>query len=285
MGVIVLLLALLIGIALGLIGGGGSILTVPVLVYVAGISPTLATAYSLFIVGTTSLVGAMNNMRKQLVHVPTAIVFSIPSFIAVYCVRKYAVPLIPDPVFMLGQFVVTKNIFIMVFFAVIMLIAAISMLYDGQNKENTCLPDRRAEFTSPIGMGVQPIQFNYPLIILEGLVIGALTGFVGAGGGFLIIPALVMMAKLPMRLAIGTSLLIIATKSLIGFIGDVQNLSHQIDWLLLLSFSSMATVGIFLGGYFGRFVKASNLKKGFGWFVIVMAVYILTKELLHLNIK
>lgn len=264
MSLLVLLLALVIGISLGLIGGGGSILTVPVLVYVAGISPTISTAYSLFIVGGTSLVGAMNNIRQKLVHLPTAIIFSIPSLIAVYAVRKYIVPAIPKVIFTIGSLEVTKNMFIMVFFAAIMLFAAISMI---RNKKQEAEND-----------DVSKITFNYPLILLEGLVIGSLTGFVGAGGGFLIIPALVMFAKLPMRLAIGTSLLIIAIKSLIGFIGDAQN-TPDMDWTLLLTFTGIASIGIFVGAYLGKFMKAETLKKVFGWFVLVMAIYILTKEL------
>lgn len=266
MTILVLFLAVLIGISLGLIGGGGSILTVPVLVYVAGISPTLATAYSLFIVGSTSLVGAGTNLFKKMVHIPTAIIFSIPSFIAVYAVRKYVVPTIPDALFSIGNLAITKNIFIMVFFAAIMLIAAISMII---NKKQEIEND-----------DVLNIKFNYPLIITEGFVVGALTGLVGAGGGFLIIPALVMFAKLPMRLAIGTSLLIIAIKSLIGFTGDVQNVSAQIDWTLLGTFTTAAIIGIFIGTYLSKFIKAETLKKGFGWFVLVMAIYILTKELM-----
>ncbi len=265
MTLFILILAVLIGISLGLIGGGGSILTVPVLVYVAGISPTLATAYSLFIVGTTSLVGAGMNMVKKAVHIPTAIIFSIPSFIAVYIVRKYVVPALPETVFSLSHVMVTKNVFIMIFFAMIMFLAAISMI--------------RNKTTEADNEDLAHIQFNYTLIIIEGFVVGTLTGFVGAGGGFLIIPALVMFAKLPMRLAIGTSLLIIAIKSLVGFMGDVQNVAQQMDWMLLGSFTGAAVVGIFIGTYLSKFIKAETLKKGFGWFVLVMAFYILMKEL------
>jgi uncharacterized membrane protein YfcA len=264
MSLVLIVLALIIGISLGLIGGGGSILTVPVLVYVAGVSPALATAYSLFIVGGTSLVGAINNLTKKLVHIPTAIVFSIPSFIAVYAVRRFLMPIIPDTVFTIGSFEVTKPLFIMVFFAIIMFFAAISMI---RNKEEVCEDCDASQ-----------VKYNYPLIMGEGLVVGALTGFVGAGGGFLIIPALVMFAKLPMRLAIGTSLLIIAIKSLIGFTGDMET-TTGIDWTMLLSFTGVATVGIFIGMYISKFVKAASLKKIFGWFVLVMAVYILIKEL------
>lgn len=264
MSVLVLFFALSIGILLGLLGGGGSILTVPVLVYVAGIAPTLATAYSLFIVGSTAFVGAMNNFRKKLVHVPTAIVFCVPSFLAVYSVRKYVVPALPKVLFNVGSFVVTKNIFTMIFFAAIMFFAALSMIISKkQTAENE---------------DVSKIKFNYPLIVLEGFVIGTLTSLVGAGGGFLIIPALVVLAKLPMRLAIGTSLLIIAINSLSGFIGDLQN-NYAMDWTLLLTFVSIASVGIFVGSYLGKFIKVETLRKIFGWFVLVMAIYILTKEL------
>lgn len=265
MSITIIVLALLIGISLGLIGGGGSILTVPVLVYAAGISPVMATAYSLFIVGGTSLVGAGNYFTKKLVHVPTAIIFSIPSFIAVYSVRRYVIPLIPDSVFTIGDFVVTKSILIMVVFAIIMLFASVSMI--------------RAKNEEVDNEDVANIKFNYPLISAEGLLVGALTGFVGAGGGFLIIPALVMFAKLPMRLAIGTSLLIIAIKSLIGFIGDVQNITG-IDWSLLGIFTVVASSGIFIGSFLSKKIEVNSLKKVFGWFVLLMAIYILMKELI-----
>lgn len=265
MSITIILLALLIGISLGLIGGGGSILTVPVLVYAAGISPVMATAYSLFIVGSTSLVGAGNYFTKKLVHVPTAIIFSIPSFIAVYSVRRYVIPLIPDSVFTIGSFVMTKSILIMVVFAIIMLFASVSMI--------------RAKNEEVDNEDVANIKFNYLLISAEGLLVGALTGFVGAGGGFLIIPALVMFAKLPMRLAIGTSLLIIAIKSLIGFIGDVQNITG-IDWSLLGIFTVIASSGIFIGSFLSKKIEVNSLKKVFGWFVLLMAIYILMKELI-----
>jgi hypothetical protein len=252
--------ALLIGIVLGLIGGGGSILTVPILVYLLYINPVTATAYSLFVVGTTALVGAIKNLKKGLIDVKTALVFSIPAFIAVYLTRKFLVPAIPDTLFNVGEFVVTKNIAIMIFFALIMLIAAITMIRDKKKPaaEN------------------QDVVFNYPLILIEGAVVGVLTGIVGAGGGFLIIPALVLFAKLPMKKAVATSLLIIAIKSLIGFIGDVQNL--DIDWTFLLIFSSLSVAGIFIGIWLNNFIDGKKLKKGFGWFVLVMGVYIILRE-------
>ncbi|GMQ23446.1 sulfite exporter TauE/SafE family protein [Algoriphagus sp. oki45] len=257
--------AILIGVSLGLIGGGGSILTVPVLVYILGVDPVLATAYSLFVVGSTSLVGAGTYMKKGLVNYKTAIVFAIPSFIAVFLTRKFLVPALPDPLFTLGGAEITKNIGIMVFFAIIMLAASFSMI---RNKK--CVDcDEDVE-----------IKFNFPMIALEGSVVGLVTGIVGAGGGFLIIPALVILARLPMKMAVGTSLLIIAAKSLIGFLGDVS--TQTIDWNMLLIFTGLSIVGIFIGSAISKKINEKALKKGFGWFVLVMGVYIIAKELMSL---
>ncbi|WP_111684218.1 sulfite exporter TauE/SafE family protein [Winogradskyella tangerina] len=253
--------ALFIGVVLGLIGGGGSILTVPILVYLLFVNPVTATAYSLFVVGVSSLVGAIRNIQKGLVDFRTAIVFAIPAFIAVYVTRKYLVPAIPEEVFSIGDFILTKDIAIMLFFAIVMLVASLSMI---RNKREDSSEETK-------------ISYNYPLIIIEGILVGVITGIVGAGGGFLIIPALVLLAKLPMKKAVATSLLIIAIKSLIGFIGDVENL--EIDWTFLLIFTSISTVGIFLGIYLSNFIEGKKLKKGFGWFVLIMGVYIIYKEL------
>jgi len=255
--------AILIGVSLGLIGGGGSILTVPVLVYILGVNPVLATAYSLFVVGSTSLVGAGTYMKKGLVNYKTALVFAVPSFIAVFLTRKFLVPALPDPLFTVGEAIITKNIGIMVFFALIMLAASYSMIT--AKKCVDCDED-------------EPVVFNFPMIALEGSVVGVITGIVGAGGGFLIIPALVLLAKLPMKLAVGTSLLIIAAKSLIGFLGDLS--TQTIDWQLLLIFTSLSIVGIFIGSALSKKINEEILKTGFGWFVLVMGIYIITKELL-----
>jgi uncharacterized membrane protein YfcA len=255
--------AIVIGISLGLIGGGGSILTVPVLVYIMGIDPMLATAYSLFVVGSTSLVGAGTYMKKGLVNYKTAIVFAIPSFIAVFLTRKFLVPALPDPLFSIGESLVTKNIGIMVFFGLIMLAASYSMI----RSKNDGAGDEK-----------QAIKFNFPMIALEGSVVGLITGIVGAGGGFLIIPALVLLAKLPMKMAVGTSLVIIAAKSLIGFLGDLS--TQTIDWPLLIMFTGLSIVGIFIGSALSKKINERVLKTGFGWFVLTMGIFIITKELL-----
>lgn len=253
--------ALLIGVVLGLIGGGGSIITVPVLVYAVSLNPVMATAYSLFVVGSTALVGAFRNMAKGMVDFRTAIVFSIPAFMAVYLTRAWLIPAIPEELFQVNGIIITKNLGIMLFFAIIMLAASLSMIRNTQNST-----DKETK-----------IVYNYPMILLEGVVVGIITGIVGAGGGFLIIPALVLLAKLPMKKAVATSLLIIAVKSLVGFIGDVQNLC--MDWFFLLSFTAVSIVGIFIGIWVAKFVDGKSLKKGFGWFVLIMGIVIIYKEL------
>ncbi len=254
--------ALIIGLSLGLIGGGGSILTVPVLVYLFGFNPVLATAYSLFVVGITSLVGAFAKYRKGYVDLKTALVFAVPSFIAVYLTRLLVIPAIPAVIYESRNLILSKDLLIMAFFGIIMFGAAISMIRSSRNEVST-----------------EERSINYFKIIGDGIVVGALTGLVGAGGGFLIIPALVILAKLPMKLAVGTSLVIIALKSLIGFIGDLQS-GQVINWSFLLSFTALAVVGIFAGNLISRYVGEGNLKKIFGWFVLVMSIGILTKELI-----
>jgi uncharacterized membrane protein YfcA len=255
------IMALVIGLTLGLLGGGGSILTVPVLVYLLGINPVISTGYSLFIVGLSSLFGSYSYFKKDQVDLRTAAVFGVPSIIAVYLSRKVLLPAIPDEIFTTGEFIFTKSVAIMVLFAVLMIGASYSMI---KGRKDT-------------GEETGEVKYNYPLILLEGLVVGTLTGLVGAGGGFLIIPALVLFSGLSMKMAVGTSLLIIAVKSLIGFLGDIQN--HAIDWTFLLSFAALAIVGIFLGSKLSNFIPSQKLKPAFGWFVLIMGIYILGKEL------
>jgi len=257
--------AILIGISLGLVGSGGSILTVPILVYIMDVDPVAATAYSLFIVGTTALVGGIRNAIQKTVHFPTVLVFGLPSIAAVYATRKWLVPLIPDELFSLGSLAITKPIALMLLFAVVMIMASVSMIRPGKKETE------RSDSGN--------ITYNYPVILLEGTLVGVLTGLVGAGGGFLIIPALVLLAKMPMKLAVGTSLFIIAVKSLIGFTGDLQG-NLFIDWSLLGLFTASATAGIFGGIALSKSIPGTKLKTGFGWFVLVMGCYIILKELL-----
>ncbi|SFF02839.1 sulfite exporter TauE/SafE family protein [Spirosoma endophyticum] len=256
------LASILIGVSLGLIGGGGSILTLPVLVYLLGINPVLSTAYSLFVVGTTSLVGSVNYMRQRLVNYKAAFVFALPSFLAVFLTRKYLLPWIPEPVLATDTFVLSKDMAIMVLFALIMLAASLTMIRD--KNEQHSQPTRS-------------LPVNFTGIALNGILVGLLTGIIGAGGGFLIIPALVLLVRLPMKIAVGTSLLIIAANTLLGFWGGSATL--PIDWSFLLRFTALSVGGIFLGTYLARFVAGQKLKKAFGWFVMLMGLYILGHEL------
>lgn len=249
--------ALTVGLILGLIGGGGSILTVPVLVYLLGYDPVLATAYSLFVVGISSMVGTYQKHKKGLVDFKTGLAFSFPSFLAVYLSRRYLVPNIPEILFTVGNYVVTKDMAIMIFFAIIMFLAAISMIKKSNDISST---EKQAYYKT----------------FIQGLVIGTTTGIIGAGGGFLYIPALVIWAHLPMKKAVGTSLVIIAINSLIGFLGDVQTLN--IEWGFLLTFTIIAVAGIIIGVFLSKFISGKKLKKSFGFFTLIMAIYIIYKE-------
>lgn len=257
------ILSVIIGICLGLIGGGGSILTVPLLVYIFHIEANIATAYSLFIVGISSAAGSLVYFREKLVNIKTAVIFGIPSLIAVFITRLYILPLLPSVLFNIGDWVITKNRLLMLMFALLMLAASRSMIKKTtiSNNEHT-----------------HPIRLNYPLIFLQGAIEGTLTGFVGAGGGFIIIPALVILSKLPMKEAIGTSLVIIAVKSLVGFWG--ASLHTATDWSFIINIALFALIGIVIGTSISKKIDGSKLKPAFGWFVLVMGVYIIIKETL-----
>ena len=250
--------AVFIGIILGLTGGGGSILTVPILVYMLNINPITATAYSLFIVGATSLVGIIRNAQKQLINYKTALVFAIPSLVSVFITRKYFVPKLPEIIFQTSYFSCSKEMFIMIFFAILMFLASISMIRETNYKKS------------------ENKKFNNSILAIEGIFIGFATGLVGAGGGFLIVPALVLFANLSIREAISTSLLIISIKSLFGFLGDIENLT--IDWEFLLSFTTISIIGIILGTWISNFINGKNLKKIFGYFVLIMSIFIILSE-------
>jgi uncharacterized protein len=253
------LASVFIGVVLGLLGGGGSILSIPILVYLFGIEPVLASAYSLFIVGVTSLVGAVPKYRQQLLNLRTGVLFGIPSIITIFITRKWIVPAIPEIIIHTDSFVFTKRILLLGIFAILMVLASFSMIRG------------RRELTS------QSDRFKTPLVILEGSLIGFLTGLVGAGGGFLIIPALVFLTGLKFKTAVGTSLFIIATNSLSGFLGDVMN--YAIDWHFLLIISSLAIGGILVGHYYSNRISGVMLRKAFGWLTLAMGCWILVKEL------
>jgi uncharacterized membrane protein YfcA len=252
------LCALIIGVSLGLVGGGGSVLAVPVLAYLFSIEEKAATAYSLFIVGSSALVGGIKQHFKGYVDWRMVMVFGIPAVIGVSVIRKFVVPALPGVIFTIQDFEFTRRMVMFGLFALLMFPAAFSMLMENNTRKLN-------EFKS--------IKYNYPLILIEGLFVGAITGLIGAGGGFLIIPALVILANVKMKVAVGTSLIIIAVKSLIGFfLGDAFIL--DIDWHFLFIFTFLAFIGIFIGSYLSNFIDGKKLKKGFGYFIIVMAVFI-----------
>lgn len=253
----------LIGISLGLIGGGGSIITVPLLVYVFHIEPTLATGYSLIIVGITSLVGGIRNAVAKLVDFKVAFLFSIPSLIAIYFTRHLLLPRIPSIIFSIGTRPISKDLLTMIFFSVVMILASVRMIKKQaiENEENK----------NP--------SFSITQILLQGIVLGVVTGIVGAGGGFLIIPALVLLAGLPMKKAVATSLLVITINSLAGFAGDLGT-GAQMNYPFLLTISSFAIAGVLAGTYLSKFIDGRKLRKGFGWFALSMALLIVSKEII-----
>jgi uncharacterized protein len=257
------LLAALVGVSLGLIGGGGSILMVPILVYAMGVDPVLATSYSLFIVGITSLVGAYNNFRSGCVSIKTALLFGASSITTVFVTRRFIMPQIPPVLFNTGKFILTQSMATMVLFAVLMLFAATAMI-------------REKEDAGDLKNDTAPKDSATAKLLLLGVLIGFATGFLGAGGGFLLIPALVLILKMPMKKAIGTSLLIIALNSLIGFSADTGH--FDIDWKFLIIISVITVTGIFIGGFLAKRLEADRLKKAFGWFVLFMGIYILITE-------
>ncbi|MBS1544550.1 MAG: sulfite exporter TauE/SafE family protein [Bacteroidetes bacterium] len=250
----------LIGVVLGLLGGGGSILTIPILVYLFKVDVTHATAYSLFIVGVTSLVGAIPKYKSQLVNLRTGTLFGLPSIIGIFATRKWIVPAIPETLFSFESFVFTSRILFLGLFAVMMVLAAVPMIRGPRVKQSA----------TP--------RFRVLLIIVEGVLIGLVTGLVGAGGGFLIIPALVFLTDLPFKIAVGTSLYIISINSLLGFTGDLANLT--MDWSLLLTVSLLATIGILFGNFASRHIDGNLLRKSFGWFTLAMGIAMIFKELM-----
>jgi len=256
--------AILVGLTLGLTGGGGSILTVPILVYILDISPVTATAYSLFIVGTTSLIGAIEYFRQGLVNLSAGLVFAVPAQVGVFTARRFILPALPDPICQMGDVTLTKDVAILILFALLMILAAVSMIRG------------RTEHQTPI----KQHPLIYLQIWLQGFGVGTLTGLVGAGGGFLIVPSLVMLVRLPMLVAVGTSLMIITINAMIGFSGDLLN-RMPIDWFFLFSFTLLAIIGVVTGSYLARFISERKLKVAFGWFVLVAGIYILSHEFIE----
>jgi uncharacterized protein len=254
-------LSILIGLTLGLIGAGGSILTIPLLVYVFKINPLVATTYSFFIVGTVALIGSVKQFRLGNLKLKPALFFAIPSIFSLLLVKNFLLPKLPNEILLINDFLVSKNLLIMILFAIVMILASISMI--------------KKQYISP-NINQQTSIFKLSII---GFFIGILIGILGIGGGFLIIPALILFAKLNFKQAIGTSLLIIFVNSLIGFTNDVLN--HVIlDYRLLFVITAIAIVGMLIGTEISKKINNEKLKTTFGWFVLIMGCYIIFKELI-----
>jgi uncharacterized membrane protein YfcA len=252
--------SIIIGISLGLIGSGGSILTIPILVYLFRINPNQATSYSLFIVGLTAMFGSYNHYKMGNLKLKSALYFAIPSVVSILIIREVIFPEIATTLFSVASYTVSKDFLIMIVFSVLMIAAALSMIRKSKTE-------------------IKSTQTNYLQLSLIGFLVGIVTGFLGAGGGFLIIPALLFFANLPMKQAVGTSLLIITINSTIGFAGDLY-IGTPIDYSFLLGISAMALIGMLIGSQLSKKIDGTKLKPLFGWFVLVMGIYIIAKEVL-----
>ncbi|MCW5908952.1 MAG: sulfite exporter TauE/SafE family protein [Chitinophagales bacterium] len=249
------------GLVLGLLGGGGAMLSIPVLVYLFRLDAAVATGYSLFLVGIAALSGTAQNIRKQLIDYKAALYYGVPSVVAVYVVRRFVIHSLPDVLFSIGSYEVDRNHFILFLFSIVMFGAAYKMITDSNGEEKP----------------LEDYSTNYFSLALYAAGTGAFLGFVGAGGGFLIAPALVYFANLTMKKAIGTSLLLVAVNSFIGFAGDLSS-NPYLDGRFLFLFSVFSVSGVFVGNYFSGFVNNRQLKKTFGWFILAAGVYIVVKE-------
>lgn len=260
----VLVLAFFIGLLLGLLGGGGSILTVPALVYLMHLDPVVATAYSLFIVGISSLTGALRYVKHNYYSLKFALLFGLPSMAAVFATRTWLVPALPDELISTTLFVLTKQQFLMGLFAVLMLFTGIPMIGILRQKSK---PQKQANSAK---------KLNLFVVFSQGSFVGLMAGLVGAGGGFLIVPALNLLAKLDIKKSIGTSLIIIAANSLFGFAGDA--LHRTMEWDILLPFAAITIAGVLVSTAYIEQINSEKLKKGFGYLTLMMAVYIVVKE-------
>jgi uncharacterized membrane protein YfcA len=257
-------LCLFIGFSLGLIGGGGSILTIPVLVFFFGIEPVLATTYSLFIVGVTAISGSIDHYRMRNIDYKTVLLFGIPSVIVLFIMRRWLLGLIPSTILRTDTWVLSKSLFIMIIFSITMLVAGWSMV---KKTSHTHLPE----------------NLSHSRLIMQGCITGAITGFIGIGGGFIIVPSLVLFAGLPMKRAIGTSLVIITINCIVGVLGNLE-VAESLNFIFLSVLAALAIVGITIGTWSMRFIPDKQLKPVFGWIILVLSAVIFARiflEYLH----
>lgn len=252
---------LIMGIVIGLMGSGGSIITLPLLVYALGMPPLLATTYSLIIVGITSSFGAISYIVKKEYDLKIALLFAIPSLVLVFLTRSYLIPIIPDTINWGTHIDISKNNLIMLLFGIFMVAAFYSMI---SSKLQT---SKQVDSNKHLGF-----------IPMEGGLVGFVTGITGAGGGFLIIPSLVVVNKTPMKTAVGTSLIIISINSIFGFISDINSL--YIDWLQIIGYSAFSIIGVVIGSRFNHLIAPQKLKTLFSWFILFMGIAIIYKEVI-----
>ena len=262
-------LAVCIGISLGLLGGGGSVLALPILVYVMGVAPKSAIAMTLIIVGAVSLLGTLPHWKRGNINLKTAFIFGSATMIGAFLGARLAT--MP---FVTGSFQ-------MLLFAMMMLLAAGLMIRRSLKAES---PKQNAHGTgeqnsreTDLEIYSEPVcKYCWLWLLTEGIGVGVLTGLVGVGGGFAIVPALVLLGNVPMKEAIATSLLIISLNSVAGLLGYLGHIS--IDWPLTVSFTFAAALGSIAGGYLAQFVPAKHLQKGFGYFLLAVATFVLIQN-------
>lgn len=252
-------LTVVIGLLVGLFGGGGSILTVPVLVYLFAVPATRATTYSLALVSITSLMAVTSSVLQKKIALKKAFQFGVPSLITLYSVRAYVLPSIPSQFDLLG-YVMEKNTFMMLFFSLLMLASGFFMIRQKKNNPD-CINCR----------------YNPFVLMIAGLLEGIFTGIVGAGGGFIIVPVLMVFGKLSLKQAVANSLFIIGIKSLIGFMGSAD--IAELDLFFLAKIVLIALTGMYWGIQLNKKLDSKQLKPFFGYFVILMGFIVLIKEL------
>lgn len=247
-----------LGFILSVIGGGGSLLSVPILVYLFSIDIVTASSYSLFIVGTSSLLGALQKFRKEGADFLVAMVFGCSSAIGIFITRKWIVPIIPEVVWVENDILITKRALLLGIFSSIVIASSLVIL-------------RRHPWTSAES-GKRRLDFLLPVSLLSGII----AGLVGVGGGVIILPALITFARLPIKIAVGTTLLVISFNSLLGFITDVT--IGNIDWIFLLLITFLASLGMFVGNRYHEKIPVKYLRLSFGWFMLVVAMWIILTE-------
>ncbi len=263
------LLMLLMGGTLGLIGAGGSILTVPILVYLLQVPAVTATGYSLPIVGIAAAIGALHYRQREQIDLHATFIFALPALITVFMTRWWLLPVLPASI-AVGGFLISKDTLILALLAALMLASARFML------------DPAACENGPIAPQLKGTR-RFMLLIISSAFIGVLTGLVGAGGGFLIVPALLCLFGLTMHTAIGTSLLVIAVNALTGFAGDL-GAGFAIDWPLLGGLLALTLAGMGLGTRLNRRCDARQLRGGFGWVTLAVAAAIIAREIIHIKL-